>query len=80
MDEVDERRFLSGLPDPGPGDDSRDTDKPGECDRTECVSKDGGERPTGEAERDAGWRKCGSDLLRPRFPDLISIACAMRLR
>ena len=54
MEEVDERRFLSGLPAPGPGEDSRDTDKPGECDRTECVSKDEGERPAGEVEREVG--------------------------
>jgi hypothetical protein len=48
MDEVEERRFLSSLPDPGTGEDSRDTDKPGECERTERVSKDGGERAAGD--------------------------------
>jgi hypothetical protein len=53
-DEVEERRFLSGLPDPGPGEDSRDADKLGEWDRTEWMSREGGERPAGDGEPEVG--------------------------
>lgn len=52
MDEVDERRFLSDLPGPGPGEDSRETDRLGEWDRTDWVSNEGGERPAGDTERE----------------------------
>jgi hypothetical protein len=52
MDEVDDRRFLSDLPEPGPGEDSRDTDRPGEWDRVDRVSNEGGERPAGDTERE----------------------------
>jgi hypothetical protein len=52
MDDVDDRRFLSDLPDPGPGEDSRDTDRPGEWDRTDWASNEGGERPAGDTERE----------------------------
>ena len=58
MEEVDERRFLSILPEPGPGEDSREAEKAGESERAEWLSEiscgDGEERPAGEAERDKG--------------------------
>jgi hypothetical protein len=40
------------LPGPGLGEDSRDTDRPGEWDRTDWVSNEGGERPAGDIERE----------------------------
>jgi hypothetical protein len=68
MEDVLARRFLSMRPETvGPGDDSREADGPGECERTEsesCEVRCGGDFP-GLTERDMGrTRPVRSDLLR----------------
>lgn len=81
---MDWRRLFSTRPEAGPGEDSRDcAPKPGERDLTEVLSESAlseGEcgRPAGEVERDMGldngrptW---GSDLLRPRGPEITKIS------
>ena len=87
MDEVEARRFLSIRPEatPGPGDDSRDSDRPslsGDLEWTERLPEWFRfvlvDTRAGDPDLDIGRVKVTSDLLRLRPPRMLAFFCALQ--